>query len=56
MTNENYDSTADEQLSPIWEDTYQTYSTSNRDTSSSDVSTLVTSIDITYKRINNNSI
>ena len=56
MTNKNYDPTADEQLWSIWEDTDQNHSTSNRNTSSSDVSSLVTSICITDKRNNNSSI
>ena len=55
MTAEDYNPPADEQPSSIWKDTYQNHSTSNRDTSNSEVLTLGMSIDITDKSNNNNS-
>ena len=54
MTQEDYDTKAEEQPFSIWVDTYQYYSTSNRDTRNSEVSTFGISICISDK--SNNTI
>ena len=54
MTQEDYDTKAEEQPFSIWVDTYQYYSTSNRDTRNSEDSTFGISICISDK--SNNTI
>ena len=56
MTTEDHNPPANEQPCSIWEDIYIKKSTSNRDTSNSEVSTLGMSIGITDKINNNNSL
>ena len=56
MTTEDHNPPANEQPCSIWEDIYIKKSTSNRDTSNSEVSTLGMSICITDKINNNNSL